>query len=62
MEEMGSWQAEHDRGHVILNKLESLCLLERCDQNGEYVKMHDVLRDMPPQIVIYLFLATKSNP
>ena len=34
------------RGHAILNKLESLCLLERCDQNGEYVKMHDVLRDM----------------
>ena len=46
VEEMGSWQAEHDRGHAILNKLESLCLLERCDQNGEYVKMHDVLRNM----------------
>ena len=46
VEEMGSRQAEHDRGHAILNKLESLCLLERCDQIGEYVKMHDVVRDM----------------
>ncbi|CBI20159.3 unnamed protein product, partial [Vitis vinifera] len=45
VEEMGSWQAERDRGHAILDKLENVCLLERCE-NGKYVKMHDVIRDM----------------
>ncbi|XP_059591415.1 probable disease resistance protein At4g27220 isoform X1 [Vitis vinifera] len=45
VEEMGSWQAERDRGHAILDKLENVCLLERC-HNGKYVKMHDVIRDM----------------
>ena len=45
VEEVGSGQAERDRGHAILNKLENLCLLERC-KNGECVKMHDVVRDM----------------
>ncbi|KAL6314393.1 hypothetical protein AAG906_022476 [Vitis piasezkii] len=42
---MGSWEAERDRGHAILDKLENVCLLERCG-NGKYVKMHDVIRDM----------------
>ncbi|KAJ9672731.1 hypothetical protein PVL29_026085 [Vitis rotundifolia] len=45
VEELGSWQAERDRGHAILDKLENVCLLERCG-NGKYVKMHDVIRDM----------------
>ncbi|XP_034679043.1 probable disease resistance protein At4g27220 [Vitis riparia] len=45
VEEMGSWQAERDRGHAILDKLENVCLLERC-KKGKYVKMHDVIRDM----------------
>ncbi|KAL6314399.1 hypothetical protein AAG906_022482 [Vitis piasezkii] len=39
------WQAEFDKGHAILNKLENVCLLERCE-NGKCVKMHDVIRDM----------------
>ncbi|KAJ9671387.1 hypothetical protein PVL29_025200 [Vitis rotundifolia] len=45
IEEMGSRQAERDRGHAILNKLENVCLLEKCE-NGKCVKMHDVIRDM----------------
>ncbi|XP_034679041.1 probable disease resistance protein At4g27220 [Vitis riparia] len=45
VEEMGSWQAERDRGHAILEKLANVCLLERWG-NGKYVKMHDVIRDM----------------
>ena len=45
VEEMGSRQGEGDRGHAILNKLENVCLLERCE-NGKCVKMHDVIRDM----------------
>ncbi|KAL6328905.1 hypothetical protein AAG906_003922 [Vitis piasezkii] len=45
VEEMGSWQAERDRGHAILDKLENVCLLERCE-NEKYVKMHDLIRDM----------------
>ncbi|KAJ9672735.1 hypothetical protein PVL29_026089 [Vitis rotundifolia] len=45
VEEMGSWQTERDRRHAILDKLENVCLLERCG-NGQYVKMHDMIRDM----------------
>ena len=45
VEEMGSRQGERDRGHAVLNKLENVCLLERCE-NGKCVKMHDVIRDM----------------
>ncbi|KAJ9672738.1 hypothetical protein PVL29_026092 [Vitis rotundifolia] len=45
VEEMGSWQEERDRGHAILEKLENACLLER-GLNGEYVKMHDVIKGM----------------
>lgn len=42
---MGSRQAEHNRGHVISNKLENVCSLDRFE-NGKYVKLHDVIRDM----------------
>ncbi|OMP04587.1 Disease resistance protein [Corchorus olitorius] len=45
IDECGSRQAMHDRGHSILNKLEDNCLLERVDYM-EGVKMHDLLRDM----------------
>ncbi|KAK9286103.1 hypothetical protein L1049_014483 [Liquidambar formosana] len=46
--EMKTRQAEFDRGHSLLNKLENACLLERTTVgNGEIcVKMHDVIRDM----------------
>jgi len=37
-------------GHSILNRLEDVCLLERID-NGDAVKMHDLLRDMAIQIL-----------
>ncbi|XP_010644087.1 probable disease resistance protein At4g27220 [Vitis vinifera] len=43
--EMETRQAEFDKGHAILNKLENVCLLERC-RNGKFVKMHDVIKDM----------------
>ncbi|RVW59325.1 putative disease resistance protein [Vitis vinifera] len=43
--EMETRQAEFDRGHAILNKLENVCLLERRG-NGKCVKVHDVIRDM----------------
>ncbi|KAJ9672861.1 hypothetical protein PVL29_026207 [Vitis rotundifolia] len=45
VEEIESWQVERDRRHAILDKLENVCLLERCG-NKKYVKMHDVIRDM----------------
>ncbi|KAJ9671355.1 hypothetical protein PVL29_025176 [Vitis rotundifolia] len=47
--EMETRRAEFDRGHAILNKLENVCLLERCE-NGKCVKMHDVIRDMAIRI------------
>lgn len=43
--EMETRQEEFNKGHAILNKLENVCLLERCE-NGKCVKMHDVIRDM----------------
>lgn len=49
---MRSRQAEFNRGHTILNKLENACLLEGgTDREGKrYVKMHDLVRDMALQI------------
>ncbi|XVF70476.1 hypothetical protein PTKIN_Ptkin11bG0164600 [Pterospermum kingtungense] len=64
-------QAMYDRGHSIINKLENNCLLER-DRNdyfGEYVKMHDVLRDMAlyiksegPQFMVKAGMQLKELP
>ena len=55
LEEMRTRQAKRDRGHAILNKLENVCLLERC-QNGKCVKMHDVIRDMAINITRSRFM------
>ncbi|CAA3018889.1 probable disease resistance At5g63020 [Olea europaea subsp. europaea] len=45
-----SRQAYFDQGHKILNKLENLCLLERCEYSYS-VKMHDLIRDMALKIM-----------
>ncbi|CAA2980423.1 probable disease resistance At4g27220 [Olea europaea subsp. europaea] len=46
-----SRQAYLDQGHKILNKLENVCLLERCETLHELgVKMHDLIRDMALKI------------
>ncbi|KAH7522706.1 hypothetical protein FEM48_Zijuj07G0167000 [Ziziphus jujuba var. spinosa] len=48
-----SRQAELDRGHTMLNKLENVCLLEGGIKNFDrrkYVKMHDLVRSMAIQI------------
>ncbi|CAA2977928.1 probable disease resistance At5g63020 [Olea europaea subsp. europaea] len=57
MERRRSRQAYFDQGHKILNKLENVCLLERCeisypvDQSVNLgVKMHDLIRDMALKI------------
>ncbi|KAF3438293.1 hypothetical protein FNV43_RR21055 [Rhamnella rubrinervis] len=48
---MNTRRAELNRGHTILNKLETSCLLERGSRFGDkYVKMHDVVRDMAIRI------------
>ncbi|EEF32193.1 Disease resistance protein RPM1, putative [Ricinus communis] len=48
-----SRQAEFDKGHTMLNKLEKVCLLEPvCDnQNYRCVKMHDLIRHMAIQLM-----------
>ncbi|XP_022717005.1 LOW QUALITY PROTEIN: probable disease resistance protein At4g27220 [Durio zibethinus] len=54
LNDFGTREAMHDRGHSILNKLENNCLLERAGHYsglGECVQMHDVLRDMALYIV-----------
>jgi disease resistance protein RPS2 len=51
IEKMKSRQAEFDKGHTMLNKLENACLLEGGSRDSEYfVKMHDLIRDMALQI------------
>jgi len=40
-----SREAEFDKGHSMLNRLENVCLLEIIN-GGSAVKMHDLIRDM----------------
>ncbi|GLT60277.1 hypothetical protein SLA2020_330490 [Shorea laevis] len=49
IEESGSRQAMLDKGRTILNKLENSCLLEKA-YSEDYIKMHDVVRDMALRI------------
>ncbi|KAJ6951134.1 hypothetical protein NC653_040491, partial [Populus alba x Populus x berolinensis] len=47
-------EAEFDKGHTMLNKLENVCLLEsgkHLYRGDRYVKMHDLIRDMAIQIL-----------
>ncbi|KAI5557778.1 hypothetical protein BDE02_18G126200 [Populus trichocarpa] len=49
-----SREAEFDKGHSMLNKLENVCLLESVKYRyggDRYVKMHDLIRDMAIQIL-----------
>nr|XP_023897401.1 disease resistance protein SUMM2-like [Quercus suber] len=48
IERMESRQAEFDRGHTMLNKLERACLLETGINRN--VKLHDLIRDMALKI------------
>jgi disease resistance protein RPS2 len=53
IEAIGSRQSQFDKGHSMLNKLESACLLESfITEDYRYVKMHDLIRDMALQIMI----------
>ncbi|XP_073262818.1 disease resistance protein At4g27190-like [Populus alba] len=45
-----SREAEFDKGHTMLNKLERVCLLESAEE-AHYIKMHDLIRDMAIQIL-----------
>uniref|UniRef100_A0A6N2KZW1 Uncharacterized protein n=1 Tax=Salix viminalis TaxID=40686 RepID=A0A6N2KZW1_SALVM len=45
-----SREAEINKGHTMLDRLERACLLERLC-GGDYVKMHDLIRDMAIQIL-----------
>ncbi|XVF70328.1 hypothetical protein PTKIN_Ptkin11bG0153100 [Pterospermum kingtungense] len=49
VQEMNSWQAEFDQGYTILNKLKNNCLLEN-GESADYVKLHDLVRDMALRI------------
>uniref|UniRef100_A0A6N2KPX0 Disease resistance protein winged helix domain-containing protein n=1 Tax=Salix viminalis TaxID=40686 RepID=A0A6N2KPX0_SALVM len=45
-----SREAEINKGHTMLDRLERACLLERLG-GGHWVKMHDLIRDMAIQIL-----------
>jgi hypothetical protein len=51
IEERRSRQAAFDEGHMMLNKLEKVCLLERVGYR-RYVKMHVLIRGMAHQILL----------
>ncbi|KAI7981964.1 putative disease resistance protein [Camellia lanceoleosa] len=56
--EMKSIEAMFDKGHTILDKLISTCLLEsptNINDQGQYVTMHDLIREMALKI-------TSTNP
>jgi disease resistance protein RPS2 len=46
---LNSREAEFNKGHSMLNKLERVCLLESAMKG--YVKIHDLIRDMVIQIL-----------
>uniref|UniRef100_A0A6N2KCZ8 Uncharacterized protein n=1 Tax=Salix viminalis TaxID=40686 RepID=A0A6N2KCZ8_SALVM len=47
-----SREAEINKGHTMLDRLERVCLLERMEiACGIFVKMHDLIRDMAIQIL-----------
>ncbi|KAH7546463.1 hypothetical protein FEM48_Zijuj01G0203400 [Ziziphus jujuba var. spinosa] len=50
-----SRQAEFHKGHTMLNKLKNVCLLKESILGDEWVRMHDLIRDMALQI-------TSSDP
>ncbi|KAM3696019.1 hypothetical protein ACJW31_06G006200 [Castanea mollissima] len=59
IEQLESRQAEFDRGHTMLNKLERACLLETgIDRN---VKLHDLIRDMALEIAGPKFMGAAGD-
>lgn len=50
LEEIDGREKQLDKGYTILNRLINASLLEAMDSRGEYVKMHDLIRDMAIKI------------
>ncbi|XP_050246172.1 disease resistance protein RPS2-like [Quercus robur] len=59
IERMESRQAEFDRGHTMLNKLERACLLETGINRD--VKLHDLIRDMALEIAGPKFMGAAGD-
>ncbi|KAM3743845.1 hypothetical protein ACB098_06G006100 [Castanea mollissima] len=59
IERMESRQAEFDRGHTMLNKLERACLLETGINRN--VKLHDLIRDMALEIAGPKFMGVAGD-
>ncbi|XP_030931575.1 probable disease resistance protein At4g27220 isoform X2 [Quercus lobata] len=59
IERMESRQAEFDRGHTMLNKLERACLLETGINRN--VKLHDLIRDMALEIAGPKFMGAAGD-
>ncbi|GMN72124.1 hypothetical protein TIFTF001_055215 [Ficus carica] len=66
---MKSRKSQFDEGHVILNRLENICLLEGSERH-EHVKMHDLVRDMairvtrvgPPRFLVQARMKLEDIP
>ncbi|XP_075672359.1 putative disease resistance protein At1g61300 isoform X2 [Castanea sativa] len=59
IEQLESRQAEFDRGHTMLNKLERACLLETGINRN--VKLHDLIRDMALEIAGPKFMGAAGD-
>ncbi|KAM0949756.1 putative P-loop containing nucleoside triphosphate hydrolase [Dioscorea sansibarensis] len=46
IEELGSIEAEKDKGYAYLKELKDACLIESFEDHNEYVRMHDLIRDL----------------
>ncbi|KAJ0980211.1 hypothetical protein J5N97_008466 [Dioscorea zingiberensis] len=44
--EAGSWEREKDKGHAILKELKDACMIETGESDENYVRMHDLIRDL----------------
>ncbi|KAH7690219.1 disease resistance protein RPS2 protein [Dioscorea alata] len=56
IDEEGSIQTEKDKGHAYLKELKDACMIESVDDDDEYVRMHDLIRDLAISITKEQFM------
>ncbi|KAH7690238.1 disease resistance protein RPS2 protein [Dioscorea alata] len=68
IDEEGSIQTEKDKGHAYLKELKAACMIESVhDDDDEYVRMHDLIRDLAinitkEQFMVKAGLQLKESP
>ncbi|KAM0949755.1 putative P-loop containing nucleoside triphosphate hydrolase, leucine-rich repeat domain superfamily [Dioscorea sansibarensis] len=69
IDEEGSTETEKDKGHAYLKELKDACMIESIEADNEYVRMHDVIRDLAinitreqPLFMVKAGLRLKESP